>query len=36
MNQVDILMDQITQAREARRQQQLDFYASFLTEVGKA
>ena len=31
-SQVDLLMDQITQAREARRQQQqLDFYASFLT-----
>ena len=30
MNQVDLLMDQITQAREARRQQQLNFYATFL------
>ena len=29
-SQVDLLMDQITQAREARRQQQLNFYASFL------
>ena len=29
-NQVDLLMDQITQAREARRQQQLNFYATFL------
>ena len=29
-SQVDLLMDQITQAREARRQQQLDFYATFL------
>jgi hypothetical protein len=29
-SQVDLLMDQITQAREARRQQQLNFYATFL------
>ena len=29
-SQVDLLMDQITQAREARRQQQLSFYATFL------
>jgi len=29
-SQVDLLMDQITQAREARRQQQMDFYATFL------
>ena len=31
MNQVDLLLNQITQARDVRRQQQLDFYASFLT-----
>jgi len=30
MSQVDLLMDQISQAREARRQQQLNFYATFL------
>ena len=29
-SQVDLLMDQISQAREARRQQQLDFFATFL------
>ena len=29
-SQVDLLMDQISQAREARRQQQLNFYATFL------
>ena len=29
-SQVDLLMDQISQAREARRQQQLSFYATFL------
>ena len=29
-SQVDLLMDQITQAREERRQQQLNFYATFL------
>ena len=29
-SQVDLLMDQITQAREARRQQQLNFYTTFL------
>ncbi len=29
-SQVDLLMDQIEQAREARRQQQLNFYATFL------
>ena len=29
-SQVDLLIDQISQAREARRQQQLNFYATFL------
>ena len=29
-SQVDLLIDQIEQAREARRQQQLNFYATFL------
>ena len=29
-SQVDLLMDQISQVREARRQQQLNFYATFL------
>ena len=29
-SQVDLLMDQITQAREERRQKQLNFYATFL------
>ena len=29
-SQVDLLMDQIEQAREARRQQQLSFFATFL------
>ena len=29
-SQVDLLIDQITQAREERRQKQLNFYATFL------